>query len=251
MALLWSKKAGRVNYEIRAAGNSLRLYTDGVFHSQYNPNNPITGSVWDLLFLPAFFLDPGQIKRVLVLGVGGGAVIRQILHFLAPEEIVGVELSATHLMLAKKFFGVRSKKVTLVKADAIQWLADDDGAKFDLIIDDIFAERNGLPVKAVEADENWFILLLKHLKEDGVLVSNFISYKEMKACAYFNCGGIRRQFGSAFRLTTPVTENSVAVFLRKYAQCAELRTNINLHPLLQQALKAKKLRYNIRRIDLI
>jgi len=249
MALLWSKKADGAKYEVRSAGNSLRLYTDGVFHSQYNPNNPITGSVWDLLLIPSFFRPIFQIKRILVLGVGGGAVIRQILHFLQPEEIIGVELSAVHLTLAKKYFGLRSKKLTLVNEEATQWLREYKDAKFDLIIDDIFAEYAGSPIKAVPADTRWFNLLLKQLAGDGLLVSNFISQNEMKTCAYFEDAGIRRRFAAAFRLTTPATENSVAVFLRKPAQSTELRANLNRHPVLRQALKTKKLRYNIRRID--
>ena len=76
MALLWSEQDGDSRYEVRSAGNTRRLYTNGVFHSQYNPNNPVTGSVWDLLLLPAFFLPPGRPRRVLVLGVGGGENIR-------------------------------------------------------------------------------------------------------------------------------------------------------------------------------
>jgi len=61
---------------VRSAGYSLRLYTDGVFHTQYNPGNPLTGHIWDLLMLPAFFYEPDTIKRVLVLGVGGVASIQ-------------------------------------------------------------------------------------------------------------------------------------------------------------------------------
>jgi spermidine synthase len=249
MALLWSKQAGGTRYEVRTAGNSLRLYTDGVFHSQYNPSNPVTGSVWDLLFLPAFFYPAGHIKRVLVLGVGGGAVIRQLRHFVDPDEIVGVELNATHLMLARKFFGLRHKKTTLVKSDALQWLTTYHGGKFDLIIDDLFAEENGMPVRALPADSKWFGLLLRHLKPGGALVSNFISSSEMQRCAYFTDAKSRNKFVSVFRLTTPVTENAVAVFLTVPAQSAVLRSRITTYPELARAMAAKKLRYNIRRIS--
>jgi spermidine synthase len=247
MAVLWSKQVGGTRYEIRTAGNSLRLYTDGVFHSQYNPTNPITGSVWDLLFIPVFFYPPQRIKRVLVLGVGGGAVIRQLLHFIAPDEIVGVELNSTHIMLAKKFFGLHDKRITLVKEDAVQWISAYRGDKFDLIIDDLFAEQNGTPIRAVPADMKWFNALLKHLSPGGALVSNFISSREMKQCAYFTEPTLRQKFASAFRLTTPATENAVSVLLKISAESAHLRDNINTHPLLRRAIKAKKLRYHIRR----
>ena len=101
MALLWHKQDGNTRYEVRSAGNTRRLYTNGVFHSQYNSTQPVTGSVWDLLLLPAFFLPASSLKRVLVLGVGGGAVIRQLNHFLQPEQIVGVELNPVHLEVAR------------------------------------------------------------------------------------------------------------------------------------------------------
>jgi spermidine synthase len=249
MALLWSQQAGATRYEVRTAGNTLRLYTDGVFHSQYNPTNPITGSVWDLLFLPAFFYPPQRIKRVLVLGVGGGAVIRQLLHFVDPDEIVGVELNPIHLKVAKKYFGLRGKKITLIKADAVQWSRDYRGVRFDLIIDDIFAEQNGTPARAVLADVKWFNSLIKHLNPSGVLVSNFISSREMKQCAYFTEPKLRQKFASAYQLTTPATENSVGVFLKISAESSQLRNNIKSHPLLVRALKTKKLRYSIRRMS--
>lgn len=67
MAIIWSRCLGGVHYEVRSAGNSLRLYTDGVFHSQYNPYRLITGHVWDLLMLPALFYPANKIKRVLVM----------------------------------------------------------------------------------------------------------------------------------------------------------------------------------------
>ena len=249
MALLWSKQTGGTRYEIRTAGNSLRLYTDGVFHSQYNPTNPITGSVWDLLFLPAFFYPHQRIKRVLVLGVGGGAVIRQLQHFVGPEKIIGVELDAIHLMLAKRYFGLRGKKMSLMQADAVQWIQDYRGAPFDMIVDDVFAEQNGIPARAVIADVKWLNSLLRHLSPDGILVSNFISSREMKQCAYFTEPKLRKQFASAYRLTTPATENSVGVFLKLSAETSQLRNNIKANPLLARALKTKKLRYHIRRIN--
>ena len=72
MALLWEKRAGGVCYQVRTAGNTVRLYTNGVLHTQYNPTRLLTGSVWDLLLLGALFVPRERMRRVLLLGVGGG-----------------------------------------------------------------------------------------------------------------------------------------------------------------------------------
>ena len=107
MAVVWQQKKQSVLYQVRSAGKTLRLYTDGVLHSQYNPTQPVTGHAWDWLMLPAFFYPEDSIKRVLVLGVGGGTVIHQLNHFIQPDEIVGVEMSKTHFSVGKRFFGLK------------------------------------------------------------------------------------------------------------------------------------------------
>ncbi len=150
MAVLWEKRVNGVSYEVRTAGRTRRLYSDGVFHSQYNPARPVTGHVWDLLMIPAFFHAPGSVRRVLVLGVGGGAVIALLQRFVAPRAMVGVELNPLHLFVARRFFGITQRSVHLVRADARTWIRDYDGPPFDMIIDDLFGEQNGEPVRAVE-----------------------------------------------------------------------------------------------------
>ena len=62
MAILWSRQIAGVNYQVRTAGQTRRLYTDGVFHSQYHPGRMYTGGVWDLLMMPALFYGSGHIK---------------------------------------------------------------------------------------------------------------------------------------------------------------------------------------------
>ena len=248
MAILWSKQDGDTRYEVRSAGNTRRLYTNGVFHSQYNPTQPVTGSVWDLLLLPAFFLPPPQLKRVLVLGVGGGAVIRQLNHFLRPEQIVGVELNPVHLEVAREHFGVEQENVELFEADARWWLKQYRGEPFDMIIDDIFTDADGDPQRAVVADGPWMRGLLKHLSPDGVLVCNFGSTQELKESGYFNQPSIGKRFARVFQLTTPLYENAIGAFLRQPSESAVLRQRLRSVPGLNPDNKSGKLNYRIRRL---
>ena len=133
MALLWQKQTRDTCYEVRTAGSSRRLYTNGVFHSQYRPGRTHSGGIWDLLVVPAFFRPPGRIRRVLLLGVGGGSAIHLLRQFVEPVEIVGVELSKTHLQIARQFFGIEKNMATLHHADAVKWLQEYDGPPFDFI----------------------------------------------------------------------------------------------------------------------
>ena len=64
MAILWQKTVDQNRYEIRTAGKTRRLYTNGVCHSEFNADKIFTGSVWDLLILPAWFYGD-QLMQML------------------------------------------------------------------------------------------------------------------------------------------------------------------------------------------
>lgn len=247
MAIVWSKHSKGTLYEVRSAGNSLRLYTDGVFHSQYNPRQLLTGHVWDLLMLPAFFYSEKKIKRVLVMGVGGGAVIHMLRQFVSPEKIVGVELNPVHISVARRFFSLKHPSIELVEADAVAWLKNYTGKKFDMIIDDLFAEKDGEPVSVVDADAKWFSNMLKHLNSDGVIVRNFINRQALMSSAGISHKAIANKFASVFQLTSHLNENYVAAYVRQQSSSRELRNNLIATPGLNPDLKTCRLRYRIRR----
>lgn len=246
MSIVWERTVGDTRCQVRRAGHTLRLYTNGVFHSQYNPQRPVTGNVWDLLMLPAFFYPPAAVRRVLVLGVGGGAVIRQLQHFIDPETIVGVELSALHLAVARRFFGVRGKTVSLHRADAEAWLQAYSGAPFDMIIDDLFGDVAGEPVRAVRADARWAGCILGHLAPDGVAVSNFPSRDDLQRSAFLAHKSIRASFDTAFCLATPQNCNAVGVFLKQPATPRQLRNRLYRVPELDPRRASSRLQYSIR-----
>jgi predicted membrane-bound spermidine synthase len=246
MALVWSKRVNGTNYEVRCAGRTRRLYTDGVFHSQYNPARCVSGSVWDLLFIPAFFLPAGQVRRILLLGVGGGTVVKQLLRFTSARSIVGIEINPVHLYVARRFFGLDDNRLRLVEGDAIAWIKSYKGPPFDLIIDDLFGGRNAHPQRAVTANAAWFNTLHKHLCPGGALVVNFVSYAELKKSAWLNSLAVRRRFANGFCLSTPATENAVGAFLKTPATSAQMRARLKQQPCLATALRRRTLRYRIR-----
>jgi spermidine synthase len=245
LAVLWQKRVASTLYEVRTAGNTRRLYSNGVLHSQYNERHPVTGNVWDLLSLPALLAAPGTIERVLVLGVGGGAVIRQLRHFVQPRHIIGVELNPVHLQVARRFFGVRGAGVELQRADARHWLEHYRGPPFDLVIEDLFGERDGEPVRAIAADQGWMQRLGSVLAPAGMLVMNFPSLRELRACAAQDAA---RRFADIRRLSTPQNDNAVGLFLPRKLENGELPRCLRVHPELDTARRGCRLRYRLQRL---
>ncbi len=248
MSIVWQKESASGSCQVRKAGNSVRLYTNGVFHSQFNPANPVRGSLWELLIIPALFRMPGVVQRVLVLGVGGGTVIRLLNLFVKPQEIVGVELNPLHIQVARRFFGVDKMQAEIIQGDATAWVRGYRGASFDLIIDDLYGEECGVPRRAVTASKAWFQQLSSHLSLNGILVMNFISHEEMTSSAYFEDSATKATFVSAFQLSMPQYENSIAAFFCQKASIRQLRSNLTRITALNPRRKSTKLQYRVRGI---
>lgn len=217
MALVWEKRTGGSHYEVRRHGASVRLYSNGVFHSQWNERDPLKGSLWELLFLPTFFLPPERIRSVLLLGVGGGALIRLLQRFVAPEKVVGVDLDPVHLKVARNHFGVHDTE--LVCADARSYVSDylsnSHNLGFDLVIDDLFGHCDGVAERAVTADEIWCRQLLRLARgsggqgaSPGLVIANFGSRGELLDSAW-RSAGIRQRLGGSWTAELPGYENCV------------------------------------------
>ncbi len=248
MAVIWQKTLQGKLYEVRAAGRTRRLYTDGVFHSQYNPSRHLTSNVWDLLSLPSFFLEVHQVRRVLVLGVGGGAAIQQLLKWYPDAEIIGVELDKTHIDISKRFFGLNHKRVTLIEANAITWLKAYRGMAFDIVIDDLFGEVNGEPERVIEANASWIKHLSKNLSAHGMLVMNFTESKDYRSNAVFHDKTLQKKFKMVYKFSTPLYENNIAVFLQVPCKTNQWRKRIlatpglvNEYQLSQDKVKLRKM----------
>ena len=245
MAVIWQKDTADSRYEVRTHGASVRLYSNGVFHSQWNPNDPLKGSLWELLLLPVFFLPREQVRRVLVLGVGGGAVIRLLQAFFDPEQIVGVDIDPVHLEVARRFFGVSG--VELLCADAKAYVSEQREQtrqpEFDVIVDDLFGHVDGKAVRAFPTDEAWCQGLLELLSDDGLVIGNFGSRRELLSSGW-RTRSSRMPALAGWTAELPDYENCIAAFSR--APLSRAMLTAQAPPPLNPANPHRKLHVRLR-----
>ena len=248
MAVIWQQQTGACLYEVRVAGNSYRLYKDRVFHSQWNQLRPLSNGVWDLLFLPALFRDPQLTQRILVLGVGGGAVINTFAALLNPGAIVGVELDPVHIEVAEEHFLLPGIPVTIHQADAIDWVNSYRGERFDIVIEDLFEEKAGEPVRVAAAESAWFRKLRKLLRPGGTLVINFEDPGQMRqaGAAYREVLGAKPDI--RYQFTQPSYGNSVCAFLDEPGSPAKLRARLAELLISYPACRAEGQKFRVRRV---
>ena len=197
MAIVWSQTIESNHYEVRSAGATLRLYRNGVNHSQWNPNRPLSGCIWDLIALPALYRPKGSIESVLMLGFGAGTVARKLRELVEPEHIVGIDLDPVHLSIADGFFEC-SEGCELVAADAVEWVreesAEPDAVQFDMIVDDLYAEEEAMAVRCAPLDLEWCQHLAKLVKPGGMLVFNMIEPRKVPHLPPLTDAALREQF---------------------------------------------------------
>jgi spermidine synthase len=229
MAIIWQETRNGTDYQVRSAGKTIRLYTGNVLHSQYNPTKKLTGSVWDLLFLPVLCLSQTQPLRVLVLGVGGGAIMHMMNDFFKCERIIGLELNPTHIEIAEQFFALNNPIFELIETDAIEWIKHYRGKKFDVIIDDLFFEEKGEPIKVAAPNATWFYHLYSQLKPKGMVVMNFVGRHSAMSASPLHDDNVQKLLPYGLHLTTPFYDNHVLAFSSQPLNSRLIRKTINQH----------------------
>jgi spermidine synthase len=108
----------------------------GATHATWHPERLLTGHAWDAM-TAACLLHPGPIRNVLMLGLGGGTVLRQLRHLLPAARFTAIEIDAGMIQLARDYMNLDTLQAHIVKGDAYEYLATAKKT-FDVVIDDVY-----------------------------------------------------------------------------------------------------------------
>ena len=147
------------------------LIVDETFASLYRPGQAATGSVWDAIGAPLLLRPPEERSRLLMLGMGGGSVCRQLRRLAPDAEIVAVEFDADVVAVARAEFDLGELGLEVVVDDAHAVLKR-ERRSFDAIFEDVFIGRGDDVHKPDWIPDPALALARRRLKPGGVLVSN-------------------------------------------------------------------------------
>lgn len=148
---------------------------------------------------------------MLLLGLGGGAGIRQIQTLIDFHYLRAIEIDPVHIRIAKRWFGIAGDNIEITEADAIKWLNNYSSAGFDLVIDDLFGHSVNEPMRAQVLNDQWVTQLSSALKPEGTLVVNCVSKSELMASLPVFA---RLGFVQGYRWSLPEYDNAIGVFFR-------------------------------------
>ena len=202
-----TSRATTSRVEVKQGRKGRALHINGTLASWYDPDSPITGSVWDALVAPLLLLPRHARRRVLILGLGGGSAAR-IVRAIAPRaRITGVEFDKKVVKAAKRWFDLDSLGVDVVCEDALHFLGH-TRKQFDIIFEDIFIGSGRSVHKPDWLPEPGHTLAARRLLPGGVLVSNTIDETAAVGAA------MRRNFQSTLRIDVADYDNRIVVGAR-------------------------------------
>ena len=172
----------------------------------------------------ASYLYQPEPRRVLIVGLGGGAMVRFLTHHQPHLQIEAVEIDPAVVRIADQYFGVRSDgNVRVHTGDAFSFI-ETTTDRFDMIFMDAFlrpsadTDTTGVPSRLKTLE---FLGRLKQaLSPAGVVAFNINEHGRMAD----DIASIAAAFGHAVVYRCPPAENKVVI-----AFAATLATEDQLH----------------------
>ena len=114
---------------------------NGKKHLNTKNANYSYGSLQKILKIGLRKIDLSQCKKILVLGMGGGSVIKTLQQdFNYKNYITAIDIDAVIINIAKEEFELtKSENLEIICTDALQFMQQNN-AQFDLIIIDLFID---------------------------------------------------------------------------------------------------------------
>ena len=173
MAVVYRRRTDYNDVEVTREGDVVTLWSEGVRQTAISTGSPLPliESSRNMLLALAFSPRP---RRALILGLGGGSVVRMLLA-AAPDLVIdAVEIDPAMAAVARRHFGLRpSSRLRLALGDATDFAMERTGeGEYGLVlVDPYLGDRFATGLTADSALER----LRGGLTPEGVLVMNFFS----------------------------------------------------------------------------
>jgi len=115
----------------------VELEVAGASFSSWHPRLLMTGLAWDAITAASLLRPAGPPKTVLMLGLGGGTVARQLKVISPDTRITAVELDADVLAMARQHMELDGLGVETIVGDAYEFVLR-ERRRFDVLIDDLY-----------------------------------------------------------------------------------------------------------------
>ncbi len=188
----------------------LELNEGQATHSIYHPERLLTGGPWDYYLVAPYFapgVEPADLQRVLMIGLGAGTVPKQMTQIYGPIEIVGVEIDPRIVDIGRQYFDMTEPNLEVVAQDGRYFLMTDD-RQYDLIGTDAY-QQPYIPFQMTTRE--YFEHVRERLTPNGVAVINVGRTSTDFRLVHTIAGTMKSVFPNVYIIDIPGTINSIVV----------------------------------------
>jgi spermidine synthase len=150
------------------------LHFDNTYQSSMDPKDPLKGFLEYTDYFHCAFLFNGDIKDVLMVGLGGASTVKSFLHYYPNVNVDVVEIDPMVVEVAKNYFGLKTDnpRLKIHVMDGRVYIKKAE-KKYDLIMLDAYAaNRYGLTVPRHLVTKEFFQEIYDKLTPNGIMIYN-------------------------------------------------------------------------------
>ena len=199
-------------------------------HSVYDPENLLTGSIWDLFLIAPYFNDPtyspDQVQSMCLVGLAAGTIAKQYTEIYGPVAIDGVEIDPDIIRVGREYFDMTEPNLNAIAQDG-RYVLGNSTSRYDVIGIDAYRPPYIPPHLSTT---EFFQEARDHLTENGVVAINVgrtdVDFSLVDALA----STMAEVFPSVYVVDLPTVEgglsNSLVVATAKPSQLGNLAANV-------------------------
>jgi len=190
------------------------LSFNGSWETTMSLTNPLTGHFEYTEYFQMPWLWNHDIKRVLMVGLGGGSTPRAWQHYYTNVMVDAVEIDPVVEEVAKKYFTVAESPTLKIHINDGRVFLRQTTNVYDVIIMDAYSTtRYGSSLPRQLTTKEFFTLASRHLSTNGVLAYNVIG--QIKGFRATLIGAMYRTMSAVFPCVYmfPAVESQNVVFV--------------------------------------
>lgn len=196
--------------EMNQVGKRIDMDVEGATFATWHPIHYLTGYSWDAV-TAGCLLHPGRPPAsILMLGLAGGTVARQLRLLVPDVKITAIEIDAALVDLAHTYMGLDSLKIQVEVADAYSWLKTCPG-HYDVVIDDIYLSGRMDVERPISPTGETLALLRRCLSPTGLVVANMITDGLHQALFHETRSAFSSRFAATCEIPAPKGFNHILV----------------------------------------
>jgi len=158
------------------------LRADNIWHTEMDRKDPQGRGLPYSDYVDLAFLFNPNIRRVLVIGLGGGTIPKRFVRDYPSVKVDAVEIDPAVIRIAKRYFYVKEgPRLKLHEADGRQFLRRTK-EKWDLILLDAYYADT---VPFFLTTREFFTIAKSHLNPGGILCNNVVGQVSGPKSAFF------------------------------------------------------------------